>query len=188
MAVLILILIGACAFLVLQKYQVFDADGIHLRLPGDENGPAPESAQPLPEEDLVIDEKDPEVRELHGRTLDAAALPEETFSALLDGESPVLAMKAANGTLLFGNTEEPQRTWYAKKLRVNMPLPRISCFADTQQAGAGYGDGTDERQRQHMERSGRQRLAQPLCLGCYGVFDGCGEGMRRSWLRGNRSG
>ena len=69
MAVLILILIGACAFLVLQKYQVFDADGIHLRLPGDENGPAPESAQPLPEEDLVIDEKDPEVRELHGRTL-----------------------------------------------------------------------------------------------------------------------
>ena len=32
MAVLVLILIGACAFLVLQKYQVFDADGIHLRL------------------------------------------------------------------------------------------------------------------------------------------------------------
>ena len=89
MAVLVLILIGACAFLVLQKYQVFDADGIHLRLPGDENEPAPESAQPLPEEDLVIDEKEPEVRELHGRTLDAAALPEETFSVLLDGESPV---------------------------------------------------------------------------------------------------
>ena len=48
-AVLILILLGAGAFLALQKYQVFDADGIHLRLPGGENEPAPESAQPLPE-------------------------------------------------------------------------------------------------------------------------------------------
>ena len=136
MAVLVLILIGACAFSVLQKYQVFDADGIHLRLPGDENEPAPESAQPLPEEDLVIDEKEPEVRELHGRTLDAAALPEETFSALLDGESPVLAMKAANGTLLFGNTEEAAANMVREKIAGKHAVARISCFADTQQAGA----------------------------------------------------
>ncbi len=92
-----------------------------MRLPGDENGPAPESAQPLPEEDLVIDEKDPEVQETAWRTLDAAALPEETFSALLDGESPVLAMKAANRTLLFGNTEAAANM-VREKIAVNMPL------------------------------------------------------------------
>lgn len=135
-AVLILILLGAGAFLALQKYQVFDADGIHLRLPGGENEPAPESAQPLPEEDLVIDVKEPEVQELHGRTFDAAALPEETFSALLDEESPVLTMKAANGTLLFGSKEDAAADMVRERIAGKHAVARISCFADTQQAGA----------------------------------------------------
>lgn len=68
--------------------------------------------------------------------LDAAALPEETFSALLDGESPVLAMKAANGTLLFGNTEEAAANMVREKIAGQHAVARISCFADTQQAGA----------------------------------------------------
>ena len=139
MILLVIILIAACGVLLLQKYQVFDGNGVHLALPGKEETSSAEpeggeqSQQPG---EVIIDEPEQRTAVLRGRSFDAAALQNETFAALQEGERPVLTMKAANGTLLFGSENDAGADLVREKITGRDAVARISCFADTEQANA----------------------------------------------------
>ena len=80
--VLLLILIAAVGFLFLQKYQVFDQDGAHFRLPWAGQAQAdPSAEEELDDDDVIVDVQEPVsvLEELRGRTL-----PAETLDAALD--------------------------------------------------------------------------------------------------------
>ena len=135
-AVLLLILVAAGGFLVLQNYQVFDRSGAHFRLPWtqQQNEPASGEEEDLDGEEIIIDIQEPEssAQELHGRTFSAETLQTETFDALQEGERPVLTMKAVNGTLLIG--DDAATDMVREKIASRDAVARISCFADTQKA------------------------------------------------------
>lgn len=137
--ILIVILICAIAFLVVQRNQVFDANGSHIKLPfGEKNEPPmSDSVDEEPgDDDLIIDiqQPEPQTAELHGRSFDAAVLQNETFSALQEGERPVLTMKAANGTVLYGSLNDSAAAMVREKIANRSAVARISCFADTRKA------------------------------------------------------
>ena len=102
MILLVIILIAACGVLLLQKYQVFDGNGVHLALPGKEETSSAEpeggeqSQQPG---EVIIDEPEQRTAVLRGRSFDAAALQNETFAALqeaLEQQNTETAFRAAH--------------------------------------------------------------------------------------------
>ena len=105
-AILVLILICALIFIMVQRNRVFDSNGSHIKLPfGGKNDPPVSDTvdeDPGKDDDLIIDIQKPEskVAELHGVTIDAAALQAADFSSLQADQRPVVTMKAANGTVL----------------------------------------------------------------------------------------
>lgn len=138
--VLLLILIAAVGFLFLQKYQVFDQDGAHFRLPWAGQAQAdPSAEEELDDDDVIVDVQEPVsvLEELRGRTLPAETLAEEDFASLQEGERPVLTMKAANGVFLAGN--DAAADMVREKIAGRDAVARISCFADTQQADEENG-------------------------------------------------
>ena len=143
-ALLVVILVCAVAVLILQRNQVFDADGAHIKLPfgAQETLPPSDSSADAEEQDdgLVIDIQEPEAQleELHGRSFDAALLQEETFDALQPGERPVLTMKAANGGVLYGGLQDAAAAMVREKIADRQAVARISCFADTQKADGDH--------------------------------------------------
>lgn len=137
--ILVVILACALAFLALQRNQVFDANGSHIKLPFGEKQEPPVSAgvdEEQSDDDLIIEiqQPEPQTAELHGRSFDAAVLQNETFSALQEGERPVLTMKAANGTVLYGGLHDPAADMVRDKITNRDAVARISCFADTRKA------------------------------------------------------
>lgn len=147
---LVLILICAIAFLILQPSQVFDATGVHFKfpqfqLPVNIKTPLPSDGDVVPPPDgeptaddpppVELDIREPErpakLMELHGRTFDAASLQTETFSALSDGERPVLLMKPTNSALRYGGDNAAM---VREKVNGKNAVARISCFAETKRA------------------------------------------------------
>lgn len=137
--ILVAILVCALVVLFLQRNQVFDSNGSHIKLPFGEKNEPPVSDnvdENQRDDDLIIDiqEPEPQTTELHGRSFDAAVLQNETFSALQEGERPVLTMKAANGTVLYGSLNDSAAAMVREKIANRDAVVRISCFADTQKA------------------------------------------------------
>lgn len=86
--VLILVILSAAVFMVLQRYMVYDSNGdLRLELPGWGSGSASSSAAQVPDEDLniIIDRKEPEV-----------TVPEEPADTV---EPPVWGLLAADRPL-----------------------------------------------------------------------------------------
>ena len=143
-ALLVAILVCALAVLVLQRNQVFDADGVHIKLPFGVQETRPSSGSTDEEgrdDGLIIDIQEPEAQmeELHGRSFDAALLQGETFGALQEGEHPGLTMKAANGAVLYGSVQDAAASMVREKIANRRAVARISCFADTQKADGENG-------------------------------------------------
>lgn len=137
--ILVIILLCAGAFLVLQPDQIFDADGSRFQLPlVGENDVAPSSDEEELGDDLIIDIQEPaaKITELYGCAIDAAGLQDEDFSALGEGERPVLTVKAANDTVLYGSINDAAADLVREKIAGRDAVARISCFADTQRADA----------------------------------------------------
>ncbi len=110
--VLVLILLAAAAFLLAQRYMVYDMDGsYHFELPwfrNDEDGAAQRTTYHRGAQDLeIVIEKpeDPRVVEVHAQELDASLLQGGMSRALseLDGTVNAVAirLKTADGDLLY---------------------------------------------------------------------------------------
>lgn len=144
-AILVLILICALIFILVQRNRVFDSNGSHIKLPfGGKNDPPVSDTvdeDPGKDDDLIIDIQEPEskVTELHGVTIDAAALQTADFSALQADQRPVVTVKAANGTVLYGSLNDTSAAMVREKIAGRNAVARISCFADTR---AADGDNT----------------------------------------------
>lgn len=105
--VLILVILAAAGFMVLQRYMVYDANGdLRLELPGRGSGSASSSATQVPDEDLniIIDRKEPEV-----------TMPEEPVEVT---QPPVWGLLAA---------ERPLTDWQSLRNRMD-PEAALVCL------------------------------------------------------------
>ncbi len=156
-AALVLILLCAGGVLVFQNFLVFDEDGAHLSMPFGRidlpevkqpdkepvTPPSSSSGEPEGSEDgedgvpdYVIDvpEVVPAELALHGRAFDARALQNEEFSALGEGERPVLAVKPVNSAALYSRADSAGVAMVREKIAGRDAVARISCYADTDKA------------------------------------------------------
>jgi hypothetical protein len=155
-ALLIIVLCGAVAFIFFQPSQVFDADGVHFQLPKVELPELPqvggqqvsasdgEAEEPSDlegagqDEELIIDIQEPEppkLTPLYGRTITTSKLQSGDFSALQEGEEAVVVMKAANGWELFAaDAESAEAEAVRQNLTGRSAVAQISCYADTRAA------------------------------------------------------
>ena len=156
-AVLLLILAGALAFLLLQRYQVFDSNGPHFQLPffsERENDTSGSENEDDYDEDLIINivddpnqqpEQDPnaaddteeltqkaEAQLLHGRAVAAAAAQQGDFSALREGECPVITLKAPNEALILDHAGTAEAL--TAQLKDRDAVVRLACYADSDKA------------------------------------------------------
>lgn len=109
---LLLILLGACAFLLLQRYIVYGDDGsVRLELPfGQEE--QPNQPGQIPDEDIDIQREDAQTPEkedpkpltlaaLHARELPYSCLYSDPTAQLQDQEAVVINVKRYDGTIAY---------------------------------------------------------------------------------------
>ena len=133
---LLLVLLVAGGGMLMSHYVVFDENGAHIQLPERPEILRPDDPQSDLEEDVVIDVQEPEVvlTELHGKTISAAILENETLGALDDGVRPVFVFKNAHQEALYMNPAD--RAAVQNQLDDRGAIVRISCFADHSKASA----------------------------------------------------
>lgn len=109
MVALVLVIVAALAFLVLQNYIVYDDEGkAHLELPSARQEPEPDpETPPVTGEDVTIDYIDnayaPHLSELHGRMLSLGDLRQEP-ETLLDSfaeDAFAVTVKRSNGAITY---------------------------------------------------------------------------------------
>jgi hypothetical protein len=155
---LVLVLLAAVAFLVAQRYLVYDEDGhAHWELPIGKNTGEDVPANPISPEDVVIDREDPsepepepepavkpvqKLEELHAREIEYGSLwwtPEYVLSRAED--ALVIEVKRPGGGITYGTAVEvaPGTTVEEGVTRDNLiallesgryTVARISCFTD----------------------------------------------------------
>lgn len=127
--ILVVILLLAGAFLLFQPKLVVDSSGGHWQgwLNREEQNLSAdgEDAGEDEEDDFIIDIQEPEEKALHGRFLSI----QDDFSALAEGERPVVTMKAANGAAQSADAEMVR-----EKIVSRDAVAKVSCFADTKKA------------------------------------------------------
>ena len=168
-AVLVLILLAAVAFLVSQRYLVYDESGkAHWELPfisHDESRPDPSESNPISPDDVVIEREDPEpepepepeppqrrkLTELHAMELENGALWWNTDYVLSEVEGDMMIeVKRPGGGITYGSEADTPINVVVERgvTRGNLTtllqsdhyaVARFSCFRDT-----SYAEGRPE--------------------------------------------
>ena len=138
--VLLLILVLAGGFLILQPKLVFNEDGLHWQTskPNSEQSNVqssdPDDTEDIPD-DFIIDIPEPEPADiLHGVSVDGSAALSQDGVQLAEGQRPVITVKAANGAFILDSVADADAQNIKEKNTASKAVSRISCFADTKQA------------------------------------------------------